>query len=311
MPSALHRVEVVVSGNKQPERMDVFLTRELPQSSRSQIQKWIKDGLVRINGRPIKSHHLVQPHETIVIDIPGPPPQKTEPEAIPLNIVYEDEWLLVVNKPAGMVVHPAPGHAAGTLVNALLHHCRDLAGIGGDLRPGIVHRLDKDTSGVLVIAKNDLAMTGLAAQFKSREVRKQYAALVWGQPVPERGTIKTLVGRNPHDRKKMSAKPASGRPAVTHYETIQKFPEASFLRVRIETGRTHQIRVHLAHIGHPVVGDTQYGRARKTDRPIPAERQMLHAEQLAFTHPRTGLPLEFQAPIPEDMRTLLKQLEMV
>ena len=163
----------------------------------------------------------------------------------------------------------------------------------------MVHRLDRDTSGVLVIAKNDRAMAGLAAQFKSREVHKQYVALVWGQPVPERGTIKTLVGRNPRDRKKMSARPASGRPAITHYETIQKFSEASLLRVRIETGRTHQIRVHLAHIGHPVVGDAQYGRARKTNRPIPVSRQMLHAEHLAFTHPRTGLLWNFKRRFPK------------
>jgi len=299
----------------QPEearnRLDAWLGSRKPDLSRARWQELIKTGHVRVNGQIKKPHYELRANDVVETEIPPPEPTELVAQDIPLNILFEDADILVLNKPAGLVVHPAPGHSSGTLVNALLHHCKDLKGIGGEQRPGIVHRLDKDTSGVLVIAKNDFAMAGLAAQFKSREVRKQYAALVWGRPVPERGTIKTLVGRNPHDRKKMSAKPSSGRPAVTHYETIQKFPDASFLRVHIETGRTHQIRVHLAHIGHPVVGDTQYGRAPKTNQSISAARQMLHAEQLAFTHPRTGRPLEFKAPIPEDMRTLLKQMEMV
>jgi 23S rRNA pseudouridine1911/1915/1917 synthase len=289
-------------------RLDVWLGSRKPELSRARWQELIKSGHVRVNGQAKKPHYELRPNDLVETEIPPPEPTELLAQDIPLNILFEDADILVLNKPAGLVVHPAPGHSSGTLVNALLHHCKDLKGIGGEQRPGIVHRLDKDTSGVLVIAKNDLAMTGIAAQFKSREVRKQYAALVWGQPVPERGTIKTLVGRNPHDRKKMSAKPAAGRPAVTHYETLRKFPEAALLRVRIETGRTHQIRVHLAHIGHPVVGDTQYGRARVTHRPVPAARQMLHAEQLAFNHPRTGLPLEFHAPIPDDMAELLKAL---
>ena len=289
-------------------RLDVWLGSRKSDLSRARWQELIKAGHVRVNGQIKKPHYELHANDVVETEIPLPEPTELVAQDIPLNILFEDADILVLNKPAGLVVHPAPGHSSGTLVNALLHHCKDLKGIGGEQRPGIVHRLDKDTSGVLVIAKNDLAMTGLAAQFKSREVRKQYAALVWGEPVPERGTIKTLVGRNPHDRKKMSAKPSAGRPAVTHYETVQKFPEASLLRVRIETGRTHQIRVHLAYIGHPVVGDTQYGRARRTDRPVLAARQMLHAEQLAFMHPRTGLPLEFRAPIPEDMRDLLKAL---
>jgi 23S rRNA pseudouridine1911/1915/1917 synthase len=307
--------KLTVQPGEAPTRLDVWLGSRKPDLSRARWQELIKAGHVRVNGQVKKPHCELHANDVVETEIPPPEPTELVAQDIPLNILFEDADILVLNKPAGLVVHPAPGHSSGTLVNALLHHCKDLdgggtslAGIGGKQRPGIVHRLDKDTSGVLVIAKNDLAMTGLAAQFKAREVRKQYAALVWGQPVPERGTIKTLVGRNPHDRKKMSAKPASGRPAVTHYETIRKFPEASLLRVHIETGRTHQIRVHLAHIGHPVVGDTQYGRARKPVRPVPAARQMLHAEQLAFTHPRTGLPLEFRAPIPEDMTNLLRFL---
>lgn len=307
--------KLTVQPGEAGSRLDVWLGSRRPELSRARWQELIKTSHVRVNGQVRKPHYELRESDIVDYEIPPPEPTELVAQEIPLSILFEDADILVLNKPAGLVVHPAPGHSSGTLVNALLHHCKDpatggtsLKGIGGELRPGIVHRLDRDTSGVLVIAKNELAMTGLAAQFKSREVRKQYAALVWGQPVPKSGTIKTLVGRNPHDRKKMSAKPASGRPAVTHYETVRKFPEASLLRVRIETGRTHQIRVHLAHIGHPVVGDTQYGRARKTNRPVPAARQMLHAEQLAFTHPRTGRPLEFKAPIPEDMRDLLEAL---
>jgi 23S rRNA pseudouridine1911/1915/1917 synthase len=302
--------KLTVQPGEAGNRLDIWLGSRKPELSRARWQELIRAEHVKVNGQIKKPHYELRANDVIDYEIPPPEPTEIVAQDIPLKILFEDADILVLNKPAGLVVHPAPGHSDGTLVNALLHHCKDIKGIGGELRPGIVHRLDRDTSGVLVIAKNDLAMAGLSAQFKSREVRKQYAALVWGQPVPAQGTIKTLVGRSSHDRKKMSAKPASGRPAITHYETIQKFPEVSLLRVRIETGRTHQIRVHLAHIGHPVVGDTQYGRARKTIRPVPAERQMLHAEQLAFAHPRTGLPLEFKAPIPEDMRTLLKQLEM-
>jgi 23S rRNA pseudouridine1911/1915/1917 synthase len=303
--------KLTVQPGEEGNRLDVWLGSRKPELSRARWQELIKSGHVRVNGQIKKPHYDLRENDVVETEIPPAEPTEIVAQDIPLNILFEDSDVLVLNKPAGLVVHPAPGHSDGTLVNALLHHCKDLEGIGGEQRPGIVHRLDKDTSGVLVIAKNELAVTRLSAQFKSREVRKQYAALVWGRPTPERGTIETLVGRSSHDRKKMSAKPASGRPAVTHYETIRKFPEASLLRVRIETGRTHQIRVHMAHIGHPVVGDTQYGRARKTVRPVPAARQMLHAEQLAFAHPRTGQPLEFVAPIPEDMRTLLKQLEPV
>jgi 23S rRNA pseudouridine1911/1915/1917 synthase len=202
------------------------------------------------------------------------------------------------------VVHPAAGHAAGTLANALLHHCADLAGIGGELRPGIVHRLDKDTSGALVVAKNERAMSGLVHQFKEGLVQKEYLALVWGHVEPRTGHIETLIGRSSHNRKKMSAQPETGRHALTDYEVMEQFASAAVLRVRIHTGRTHQIRVHLAHIGHSVVGDVVYGRARRDELPAPALRQMLHAHQLAFAHPRTGVPLSFTAPVPEDFRTL-------
>jgi 23S rRNA pseudouridine1911/1915/1917 synthase len=291
-----------------PIRLDRWLSSRNPDLSRSRWQELIKTGRVRVNNQIKKPRYELREKDVVETAIPAPGPTELAAQDIPLDILFEDADILVLNKPAGLVVHPAPGHFSGTLVNALLHHCVDLAGVSGELRPGIVHRLDRDTSGALVIAKSDRAMAGLAEQFKSRKVRKQYAALVWGWPVPDRGTIETLVGRNPRDRKKMSARPANGRPAITHYETIQRFSGVSLLRIRIETGRTHQIRVHLAHVGHPVVGDAQYGRARKIHGPVTACRQMLHAERLAFTHPRTGVPLEFQAPMPHDMKSLLESL---
>lgn len=289
-------------------RLDVYLHRNYPDFSRNALLRLIRAGAVRVQGRTVKPTHTPRAGEVITIAWPEPEPARLTPVAIALDVLYEDETLLVLNKPAGLVVHPAAGHADGTLVNALLHHCPDLGGIGGEIRPGIVHRLDKDTSGVLVIAKNDFALHGLAAQFKERTLRKEYLAAVWGEPKPPRGVIRTLIGRNPRNRKKMSARPASGRPAVTHYEVLSRHGGVSLLRVRIETGRTHQIRVHLAHIGHPVVGDRQYGRARKGLRATPPARQMLHAERLACTHPRTRAPLEFAAPIPQDLHAFLRDL---
>ena len=291
-----------------PQRLDQALAAARPDLSRSRWQDLIKSGRVRVNGEIRKPRDPVRDGNTIEYDIPPPVPAEPVAEDLPLNILYEDDQVLVLNKPPGLVVHPAPGHARGTLVNALLHHCADLAGIGGELRPGIVHRLDRDTSGVMVVAKTDRAMQSLAAQFKGREVRKQYLALAWGRPIPATGVIETLVGRHPHHRKKMSARPRSGRPAVTRYETVSAFETASLLRVRIETGRTHQIRVHLAHLGHPVVGDAQYGRARTVPGYTGPLRQMLHAEQLSFRHPVTGDTLEFQAPLPADMRSVLRAL---
>jgi len=289
-------------------RLDMWLSSQFTEHSRARWQALIKSGHVVVNGKPRKPNYPLHENDVVAFDIP--PPQKTEliPEDIPLSILFEDNDIIVIDKPWNLVVHPAPGHASGTLVNALIHHCGELLSIGGELRPGIVHRLDRDTSGVMVVAKNEQAMNGLAAQFKSHRVHKEYVALVWGQPKPPGGTIETLVGRNPHDRKKMTARPLAGRPAVTHYETVEILGDISMLRVRIETGRTHQIRVHLTHIGHPVVGDRQYGRARKKEDLPPVERQMLHAERLAFDHPRTGETLEFTSPLPADMRELIRAL---
>ncbi len=291
-----------------PARLDAWLAAARPDHSRARWQELIREGRVRVNGLPRKPGHPLRAGDAVEFDIPPPEPVGLKPEPIALDILFEDDHLLVLNKLPGLVVHPAPGHDAGTLVNALLHHCGPGFNVGGDQRPGIVHRLDRDTSGALVVAKTEAALRGLAAQFKNREVRKEYLALAWGRPVPAEGTIETLVGRHPRHRQKMSARPRSGRPAVTHYETVQALGPASLLRVRIETGRTHQIRVHLAHRGHPVVGDTQYGRARPGVLPVEPERQMLHAERLAFRHPVTGAELEFQAPMPPDMRELLRVL---
>ena len=214
--------------------------------------------------------------------------------------------MIVINKPAGLVVHPAVGNETGTLVNALLHHCTDLTGIGGELRPGIVHRLDKDTSGVMVVAKNEKAMNELTRQFKERETAKEYLAIVWGVPYGKRGTIETTIGRNPLHRKKMAVNVRNGREAVSHFEVLEPLGEAALVQVKIETGRTHQIRVHMAHIKNPIIGDTVYGRARASS--IKAGRQMLHAAKLSLNHPISGKRMTFEAPLPEDMETLLAQL---
>ena len=292
----------------QPEsagtRLDMFLAAQRPEHSRARWQQLIRAGHVRVSSQARKASHELRAGDIIEFEVPEPEPAGLVAQALPLTILFEDADIIVINKQPDLVVHPAAGHAAGTLVNALLHHCHDLAGIGGELRPGIVHRLDKDTSGALVVAKSEQAMSGLVHQFKNGLVQKEYLAIVWGRVEPRTGHIETLIGRNPHNRKKMSAQPESGRHALTDYEVLEQFTDAAVLRVRIHTGRTHQIRVHLAHIGHPVVGDTVYGRARRNELPAPAERQMLHAHQLAFEHPCTGQPLSFTAPVPEDFRIL-------
>jgi 23S rRNA pseudouridine1911/1915/1917 synthase len=305
-PSNSEAGRLVFSGP--PARLDAWLAVVHPEHSRARWQEWIRQDRVRVNGVPCKAGHRLKGGEVIEFELPPPAPVELRPEPIELDILFEDDHLLVLNKPPGLVVHPAPGHPGGTLVNALLHHCGPRFSVGGDQRPGIVHRLDRDTSGALVVAKTEAALRGLAAQFKNRQVRKEYLALVWGRPVPTEGTIETLLGRHPRQRKKMSARPRAGRPAITHYEIVESLGPVTLLRVRIETGRTHQIRVHLAHRGHPVVGDTQYGRARPGLLSVEPARQMLHAEHLAFRHPATGADLEFHAPMPPDFRELLRAL---
>ena len=286
-------------------RLDQFLRRELPEHSRAFLQKLIEQGDVHVNGRPSKPSHTVRAGDKIQIEIPPPRSLEARPEEIPLDVLFEDNDLIVVNKPAGLVVHPAAGNRDHTLVNALLHHCRGgLAGISGVERPGIVHRLDKGTSGCIVVAKTDFAHQALVAQFKSRDVRKIYRALCWGRFERSSGRVETVIGRSERDRKKMSARVSRGRQAVTDYRVLKQFPDFALVELHIHTGRTHQIRVHMAHIGHPVVGDATYGRKseiRKSKTEISVGRLMLHAYKLGFTHPRTQQFVEFTAPVPEDM----------
>lgn len=283
-------------------RLDVWLTGRLADLSRARVQSLIRDGHVKVDGAQVSAHSRVTAGCEVLVEIPDPQVTALVPEDIPLDVVFEDSDLIVVNKAAGMVVHPAAGHPSGTLVNALLFHCGDLAGVGGELRPGIVHRLDRDTTGVIVAAKTQLAMDSLARQFKDREVEKRYAAVVHGVPDPKEGSLATEIGRSRHDRKKMSVTTCVGRDAVTHYAVTQVMAASSLVQVRIETGRTHQIRVHMAHIGHPVVGDPQYG-SRKRDAVLPVEpgRQLLHAESLSILHPATGEPMTFRAEFPCDL----------
>ena len=305
-------VEVDVSEEYEGERLDRFLTSVLAGHSRSQIQRFIKEGCVTVGDRQPRANAQVHAGERVVVDVPAPAAAEPEPEAIPLAVLYEDADLIVVNKPAGMVVHPAAGHAAGTLVNALLHHVRDLSGIGGQLRPGIVHRLDRGTSGVMVVAKHDRAHEALARQFHDREVQKEYLALVWGIVHAGR-RIDAPIGRDPANRQRMSARARRARSAVTRITRVEPLRGLSFAQIAIATGRTHQIRVHRSAIGHPIVGDALYGGVR---RHVPAdlravmrlERPFLHAARLAFAHPADGRRLELVAPLPDDLRAVLDDI---
>jgi len=287
------------------QRLDVWLESRIPELSRSRIQGLIRNQQVTRDGHAVKPHQKVTTGMTVEVLIPPTRPANLAAEAIPLNVLYEDTHMIVINKPAGRVVHPAAGHASGTLVNALLHHCPDIEGIGGERRPGIVHRLDKDTSGVLVVAKNDHAMLEIQAQFKDRRVHKVYLAVVRGVPVKPEGRIEKNIARSTHDRKKMAVSATAGRLAVTRYRVVEALGSASLVRVVIETGRTHQIRVHMAHIGHPVAGDRVYGRKQA---PLEAPRQMLHAAELTLDHPADHRRMTFTAPLPDDMSALLERL---
>lgn len=289
-------------------RLDQWLGKTLPQHSRARWQQLIEGGFVHINGIPVERRHKLHGGEDVTWREPTPEPTSLQPENRPLDILFEDEDLLVLNKPAGVVVHPAPGHREGTLVHALLYHCDDLSGIGGEERPGIVHRLDRETSGLLLIAKNEAAHRKLAEQFKRHDVRKEYIALVWGVPLPTAGTVRTLIGRDPHHRKCMSTRVHHGREAVTHYAVVENLGRAAVLRVNIETGRTHQIRVHMTHLGHPVMGDALYGRRVQDSVALGVKRHMLHAARLSLPHPRTGVPLSFECATPEDMAAAMRAL---
>jgi 23S rRNA pseudouridine1911/1915/1917 synthase len=295
----------VVPDAEAGQRLDQFLRRELPEHSRAFLQKLIEQGDVRVNGRAAKASYKVRAGDDVSVTVPPPRPLEAQPEDIPLDILFEDDDLIVVNKPAGLVVHPAAGNQEHTLVNALLHHCQGkLAGIGGVERPGIVHRLDKGTSGCIVVAKTEFAHQALVAQFKSRGVKKIYRAICWGRFNRPSGRIETVIGRSNRDRKKMSARVARGRNAVTDYKVLKQLADFALVELHIHTGRTHQIRVHMAHIGHPVVGDTTYGHKSGIGNPkskIPVARPLLHAYKLGFTHPRSQQFVEFTAPVPEEM----------
>lgn len=281
-------------------RIDAWLHARMPEVSRSRICALIRSGAISADGRKLTPHSRVNAGLRVHVVLPAPEPSVLVPEAVPLDVLFEDKHVIVVNKQAGLVVHPAAGHASGTLVNALLHHCDDLGGIGGTERPGIVHRLDKDTTGVLIAAKTDAAMGAIMDQFRDGAVRKEYLAIVHGHPSPSEDTIETLIGRSVSDRKKMAVRPAGGRNAVTHYRVGEVLGAFSLVRVTIATGRTHQIRVHMAHIGCPIVGDPAYG-SRRRDRGLGINRQMLHARLLGLRHPETGESMTFEAPLPGDM----------
>lgn len=307
--------DVVVQKGEEDQRLDTFLARKTG-ITRSQIQKLIEKGYVLINGKPVSQSYSVKINNVITLKIPEKESEKLIPEPIPIEILYKDNHIVVVNKPAGMVVYPAAGHRRGTLLNALLYHCRKLTTVGSPLRPGVVHRLDKDTSGVMVVALADAAYYNLVEQFKHRTINRKYIALVYGYLKRDTGEIVLSIGRSESDRKKMSTRVRRGKEAVTRWRVIERFGNATLVEVRLGTGRTHQIRVHFASIGHPVLGDRTYGKKveithhtlRITKKKISFPRQMLHAELLGFTHPVTGKYLEFSVSLPEDMSEKLKEL---
>ncbi len=288
------------------ERLDKFLSAVLPDQSRSYLQKIIKDGSVLVNGKAQKASYRMEDQDEVLVDLPELKEPEIEAENIPLDILYEDDDLLMVNKPKGMVVHPSAGHLTGTLVNAVMYHCKDrLSGINGVMRPGIVHRIDMDTTGVLVICKNDKAHNHVAAQLKEHSITRKYRAIVHGVIKEEEGTVDAPIGRHPVERKKMAAGVKNGKRAVTHYRVLQRFRNHTYIECQLETGRTHQIRVHMASIGHPLLGDTVYGPAKN---PLHLQGQTLHAQVLGLIHPSTGEYLEVEAPLPEYFEKLLKSL---
>lgn len=278
-------------------RIDGFVADAIEKISRSRAQGLLLEGMVLVNGRPVKKNYKVSEGDIISVEIPEPEPIELVAQDIPLDIIYEDESLLVINKPKGMVVHPAPGHPDGTVVNAVMFHCgHELSGIGGQLRPGIVHRIDKDTSGLLLVAKNDEAHAALAAQLKDRSLSRVYEAIVLGRVRDDEGRIDAPIGRSLRDRKKMAVGGAAARQAATRYEVVARYNGYTHVRCHLETGRTHQIRVHMAHIGHPVAGDEVYGRGREKTG---LDGQCLHAGRIKFIHPRTGERMEFSCPLPD------------
>ena len=293
-------------------RLDQALVEAFPELSRARLQALIREGRARVDGRLAKSSTRMAGGERVEVTVPSPAPAHPQPENLPLSVLFQDRDLLVLDKSAGMVVHPAAGHTRGTLVNALLHHVGDFSGVGGRLRPGLVHRLDKDTSGCLVVAKSDAALTALQASFKTRQVQKTYLALVHGQP-PQDARIETPYGRHPRQRQRFTGRLVTGKPALSAYRVLERLHGSALLEVELLTGRTHQIRVHLAEAGYPLLGDSLYGGTRRGDARVKAVqaalgRQALHAWRLAFPHPRTAVWQSFEAPVPLDLRVAVESL---
>ena len=298
---------LVIEATESAERIDALLARSVEGLTRSAAQRLLEQGAVTLQGKPVKKNHKTSPGERFEIALPEPEPAEPEPEDIPLDVRYEDDDLIVVNKPRGMVVHPAPGHPDGTLVNALLFHCGDsLSGVGGERRPGIVHRIDKDTSGLLIAAKNDFAHLALSAQLSDHSLARTYEAVVIGNLREDSGTVNAPIGRHPTDRKRMAVTQKNSREAVTHWEVLARYPGYTHIRCRLETGRTHQIRVHMAHIGHPLLGDMVYGHKKPE---LGLEGQCLHARELTFVHPRTRERVTVTTELPDWFEAVLKKLK--
>ncbi len=296
--------------NQEGDRIDRYLSEELEDRSRSYIQKLIKEQYVKVNEKPVKANYRLSLGDMVEIDLPEAKEPDIVPEDIPMDILYEDQDIIMINKPKQMVVHPAPGHYSGTLVNALMYHCGDeLSGINGTMRPGIVHRIDMDTTGSLVVCKNDMAHQSLSAQLKEHSIRRIYVAIVHGNIKEDSGTVNAPIGRHPTERKKMSTHCKNGREAITHYQVLERFGDYTYIQCELETGRTHQIRVHMASIGHPLLGDQVYGPKKC---PFPTlQGQTLHARTLGIIHPRTGEYLEVNAPLPDYFEELLESLRKI
>ncbi len=297
---------LLVSPEEKGGRIDVTISRAFPELSRSHVQKLLKSQAVLVNGMPVKANYKTLEGDCVELEVPEPAELEIKAEPMDLDILYEDSDVILINKPKDMVVHPAPGHYSGTLVNGLMYHCRDeLSAINGVHRPGIVHRIDKDTTGVLIVCKNDMAHSSIARQLKDHTINRRYQAIVHGVIKEEEGIVDAPIGRNPMDRKKMCVNEKNGRPAVTHYRVLERFSRFTYIECRLETGRTHQIRVHMASIHHPLLGDLVYGPEKC---PFKLQGQTLHAGVLGFVHPRTGVYMECRSPLPQYFQELLTKL---